>query len=331
MDDGIIVAVVVIVLLFLIIGFSFFFIRKEKRKMEAIFQAFQDQLHHIHGFTSSQSVIGVDGKTALAIDEGRNLIAFLSIDKLNKMTYRIVSANEIISVQVFVGKKSVSGVNNNAVGGAIVGGLMFGVVGAMVGASMASSNAVNEVDTISLYITINDTKFPNHRVNFQTTGAMDPQASEKAHHWLSVLEILFQRSENGQIGPVVDAQVIAPLDKGERKTEIPLLPSAEITQKPGPICELRSASAPHARPIRINQNKFTIGRANTNDLILQDKTVSRQHVIIQYQDGIWAIFDQNSTSGLCINGKKVKKKVLKNGDQIKIGLTLFNFHTNSSE
>jgi len=62
-----------------------------------------------------------------------------------------------------------------------------------------------------------------------------------------------------------------------------------------------------------------LGRLDTNDIPVKDAKASREHAKIYKQGEQYAIVDLNSSNGTFVNGQKITKRVLKNGDQIEIG------------
>lgn len=62
-----------------------------------------------------------------------------------------------------------------------------------------------------------------------------------------------------------------------------------------------------------------IGRSEINHIVLQDPHVSRRHAKIIISNGEYIIEDLNSTNGTYVNGKKISKYYLSNGDKIRIG------------
>jgi pSer/pThr/pTyr-binding forkhead associated (FHA) protein len=48
-----------------------------------------------------------------------------------------------------------------------------------------------------------------------------------------------------------------------------------------------------------------IGRADYNDLVLPDDSVSTVHAKLQLREGIWMIVDLNSTNGTFVDGERV--------------------------
>lgn len=68
-----------------------------------------------------------------------------------------------------------------------------------------------------------------------------------------------------------------------------------------------------------------IGKKSDNDLVIGDKTVSRNHMEIEAQDNGYLLRDLNSTNGTFINGLRVKEAFLTPGDQITLGNSTLEF------
>jgi pSer/pThr/pTyr-binding forkhead associated (FHA) protein len=62
-----------------------------------------------------------------------------------------------------------------------------------------------------------------------------------------------------------------------------------------------------------------IGRLPDNDIVLNDKRVSRHHAELILRTGRWTLRDTGSTNGTAINGKMVKEAALKSGDKLSLG------------
>ena len=74
------------------------------------------------------------------------------------------------------------------------------------------------------------------------------------------------------------------------------------------------------RRIQLRESPFTIGRGQDNDLILSDKSISKQHCRIQTADGNLAIEDLGSSTGTFLNEEQIKNSApLKTGDRLIIG------------
>ncbi len=68
--------------------------------------------------------------------------------------------------------------------------------------------------------------------------------------------------------------------------------------------------------------QVVVGRSSDLDMVLVEEMVSRRHAIISFKDGVVAIEDLGSTNGTFVNGEKVTKTVLREGDRILIGTNI---------
>ena len=71
--------------------------------------------------------------------------------------------------------------------------------------------------------------------------------------------------------------------------------------------------------ISIEKTRMTLGRRPYNDIMVDNLAVSGEHAAIQAIGAEFYVEDLNSTNGTYINGKKVKRQILQNGDQIELG------------
>ena len=75
--------------------------------------------------------------------------------------------------------------------------------------------------------------------------------------------------------------------------------------------------------------EINIGRASDNDIVLDDKTVSRNHAFLFGQSSQWFISDKGSTHGTYVNNSIVEGRVeLKPGDKVKFSDIEFVFSGN---
>jgi len=66
----------------------------------------------------------------------------------------------------------------------------------------------------------------------------------------------------------------------------------------------------------------TIGRdAMSCDLILDDEAVSAEHARIKRERGQFVLYDLASTNGTSLNGKRIQRVPLVDGDTITIGIS----------
>jgi pSer/pThr/pTyr-binding forkhead associated (FHA) protein len=114
-----------------------------------------------------------------------------------------------------------------------------------------------------------------------------------------------------------------PLDPDDLAPPAPP-PSAEPPAAPPPAREEIAArcllSSVLADPIRLEEGTFyRIGRDKTSDICFPSTHVSRTHAELTFEKGTWVVGDLGSKNGTLVNGERVFKRILKNGDRIEIG------------
>jgi hypothetical protein len=71
--------------------------------------------------------------------------------------------------------------------------------------------------------------------------------------------------------------------------------------------------------ITINKERFVIGRGKqSSDLTLKDPNVSRQHAMVEFQNGVYFMVDMGSTNGVEYNGQRIARKQIAEGDAFRI-------------
>ena len=81
-------------------------------------------------------------------------------------------------------------------------------------------------------------------------------------------------------------------------------------------------AAGHEREVEITQTPFTLGRQGDNDLVLLDNRISRQHArIVHDGQGYYVLEDLSSRHGTYVNGERIERCVLKDGDQLSLGVS----------
>lgn len=69
-----------------------------------------------------------------------------------------------------------------------------------------------------------------------------------------------------------------------------------------------------------NIREITIGRGRMNDVMLTNKRTSTNHCKIIKKDGLYKIKDTDSRNGTFVNGKRIREKILNDGDIINISI-----------
>jgi len=97
------------------------------------------------------------------------------------------------------------------------------------------------------------------------------------------------------------------------------LPKVVITEGPGAGQEYEFEQA------------AILGRLDSNDIPVKDPKASREHAKLYKQGTAFAIVDLNSSNGTMVNGESITKRVLKDGDEIGIGLVRMRYELTDAE
>lgn len=99
--------------------------------------------------------------------------------------------------------------------------------------------------------------------------------------------------------------------------EPPPAPAAPPPPRPRVVLDGRTLEL--ARPVT------TLGRSKECDIPVDDASVSRRHAELRVEDGAVWIVDLGSTNGTEVNGARVDRALLRDGDRIVVGQTELRF------
>jgi len=118
----------------------------------------------------------------------------------------------------------------------------------------------------------------------------------------------------GRSGPPPGRSVPPPIPRG--MTPLPQPPS----QNGFPATHGATLSIIYqGEKLTITKDRFVIGRGKqSSDLTLKDPNVSRQHAMIEFQNGVYFMVDMGSTNGVEFNGQRIARKQIAEGDVFKI-------------
>ena len=67
------------------------------------------------------------------------------------------------------------------------------------------------------------------------------------------------------------------------------------------------------------KKRLSIGRTNDNDIVLENRGVSRKHALIEFNNNAAVVIDNESLNGTFVNNRKISEEVLRDDDIITIG------------
>jgi type II secretory pathway predicted ATPase ExeA len=110
----------------------------------------------------------------------------------------------------------------------------------------------------------------------------------------------------------------------ERSAKLPSLsenyrPSRGITSEQTLARLLLSKKGESLGDFELKAGRFLIGRTPENDMQIDSNYISRHHAQIISTTGSCIIEDLNSTNGIAHNGKRIRRRVLNDGDVLQIG------------
>jgi hypothetical protein len=80
------------------------------------------------------------------------------------------------------------------------------------------------------------------------------------------------------------------------------------------------------QPLRLDRGVIHVGRNLANDIVVNDRRVSRYHAEIRFERGQFVLYDLGSTNGVRVNGVPIRQPVpLRNNDIISMGSHEFIF------
>jgi hypothetical protein len=132
--------------------------------------------------------------------------------------------------------------------------------------------------------------------------------------------------------PIITAAItdigarVAPHAPGRRQQ--PPAQRTETYRTVGGACALRLLTGPHAgTTYTIPEGDSILGRAADTDIRVEAPDVSRHHLRVARRGSNVEITDLGSTNGTRVNGERLHKVTLRNGDEILVGMQALRFVT----
>jgi pSer/pThr/pTyr-binding forkhead associated (FHA) protein len=83
-----------------------------------------------------------------------------------------------------------------------------------------------------------------------------------------------------------------------------------------------------ARDIELGKPECSVGSEKSNDLVIPDGSVSRQHALIRLHRGKWQIIDRESSNGTFVGDRKATDWIaVRDGQEVRFGGARFVFRS----
>lgn len=79
------------------------------------------------------------------------------------------------------------------------------------------------------------------------------------------------------------------------------------------------------------KKRLSIGRTKENDIVLENRGVSRKHAMLEFNDNAAIVIDNESLNGTFVNNRKISEEILRDEDIITIGKYSLTYHSLSSQ
>lgn len=143
-------------------------------------------------------------------------------------------------------------------------------------------------------------------------------------------------AEISRYRPVESEAVTAPIRRESstsyEATDVKLISGAEVTTSHGMYGQRvparlvgTSDSADPSAAFELTRPILTIGRSDSNDVVLPHGSVSKQHALLVQDGEGWSLSDLKSTNGTRVNEARIGETRLEPGDRVQIGVYAFHF------
>lgn len=239
------------IIIFIIVAVVIALQTNEQGKREKVLE---DKLFYLTNFTSSQKVMGVDGKSGIAVDEVRKKICLIKLIQktpwIKKTPWNqewivdldMITYQDIISSEIYEDSNTITRTSRTSqLGGMLVGGLALGGGGALIGGLTGKKSSSDKINKIDLRIAVNRTSNPFHDIEFMSApvkknGLFYNKAIKQARHWHGLLGVIIKQAdaENVEKSKEMDNKNLQSTQKGSVSEE--LLKLADL-QKQGLITD----------------------------------------------------------------------------------------------
>jgi hypothetical protein len=144
-------------------------------------------------------VFSLDNEMSLLFNDKQHRIYFIDQRKVKEYSY-----SDILESRIVENKESITVTSRGSqIGGALLGGIIAGGVGAIIGGLSGSKRNISKVESLELYIIVNDTSQPIQKISFfDKNNITSPKIKEyekvkhKIEHWHHLISVLIKRADD---------------------------------------------------------------------------------------------------------------------------------------
>ncbi len=167
-------------------------------------------------------------------------------------------------------------------------------------------------------------------------------AKRESYALLTAPRVLLETDDDLAVGEFgIATRMVQPrrARRAEDEPEGQVEPGATMIYKPSaPPAEVAAAGAGDVerevavlewdgRSLRVDKRRVVLGRSRECDIQIEDPNVSRRHAELRQEGSTYWIVDLDSTNGVEVNGRRVKRAKLVPGDTFTVGSTEVTFST----
>jgi hypothetical protein len=170
-------------------------------------------------------------------------------------------------------------------------------------------------------------------------------AKRESYALLTPPRVLLEVDDDLELGEFgIATRMVQPRAGSKRQADEPesqIEPGATMIYKPkappaappdaaGPPPEVereRAVLSWDGRTMHVDKRRVLLGRSRECDIQVEDPNVSRRHAELRQEGSSYWIVDLESTNGIEVNGRRVKRAKLESGDHFTVGATEIVFTT----
>jgi hypothetical protein len=173
---------------------------------------------------------------------------------------------------------------------------------------------------------------------------LQEHAKRESYALLTPPRVLIEVDDDLDLGEFgIATRMVQPRQRARREVDEPegqVEPGATMIYRPKGGAAALTEDAPPAqiereqatlrwdgKAMRIDKRRVLLGRSRECDIQVEDPNVSRRHAELRQEGASYWIVDLDSTNGVEVNGKRVKRAKLESGDSFTVGSTDITFTT----